>query len=178
MELTDDELINGCKADNRKIQEMLYRKYAGEMFRVCLSYEPDRDIAKDILQRAFLKVFRNIESYQGTGTLKGWIRRITTNTAIDLFRQKRNSFNTVSIDETDGYNEPAGDNSDPLFYKDLLKEVQNLPDGARMVFNLYALEGYGHKEIAEKLNVTEGTSKSQLSRARKILNERLKGMLE
>ncbi len=177
MELTDKELIDGCKANNRKIQELLYRKYAGEMFRVCLSYEPDRDAAKDILQRAFLKVFRNIESYQGSGSLKGWIRRITTNTAIDLYRQKQNSYNTVSIDDTDGYNEPSGDDSDPLFYKDLLKEVENLPEGARMVFNLYALEGYGHKEIAEKLNVTEGTSKSQLNRARKILNERLKRIL-
>jgi len=177
MELVDDEvLLDGCRMHKRNAQEQLYRKYAGEMLRICLAYEPDRDEAKDILQNAFLKVFRNIKVYNGDGALKAWIRRIITNTAIDAYRKKQKD-QTLRIDDLGEYAEPLEPDSDPLLCQDLLKEVENLPDGARIVFNLYAIEGYGHKEIAEKLNISEGTSKSQLSRARKLLNEQLTGVI-
>lgn len=172
MELNDDELLEGCRKHNRKMQELLYRKFAGEMLRICLAYEPDRDEAKDILQNAFLKVFRNIEAYSGQGSLKGWIRRIITNTAIDAYRKKQ-QVPMLRIDDIAELAEPTENNADPLICQDLLKEVERLPDGARIIFNLYAIEGYGHKEISEKLNISEGTSKSQLNRARKLLNEQI-----
>lgn len=173
----DDELLlEGCRKRERKAQEQLYRKYAGEMLRVCVAYEPDRDEAKDILQNAFLKVFRNIEAYNGDGALKAWIRRIITNTAIDAYRKKQQN-GAMRIDDLGEYAEPSEDFADPLVCQDLLKEVEKLPDGARIVFNLYAIEGYSHKEIAQKLTISEGTSKSQLNRARKLLNEQLAGVI-
>jgi len=176
MELDDEALLEGCKKHQRNAQEQLYRKYAGAMLRVCLAYEPDRDEAKDILQNAFLKVFRNIEVYNGQGALKAWIRRIITNTAIDAYRKKQQN-QTLRIDDLGEHAELAADSSDPLVCQDLLKQVEQLPDGARIVFNLYAIEGYTHKEIAEKLDISEGTSKSQLNRARKLLNEQLTSVI-
>lgn len=176
MELNDEALLEGCIKHKRNAQEQLYRKYAGEMLRICLAYEPDRDGAKDILQNAFLKVFRNIEVFNGQGALKAWIRRIITNTAIDAYRKKQQS-QILRLDDLGEYAEPEAECSDPLVCQDLLKEVERLPHGARMVFNLYAIEGYAHKEIAEKLSISEGTSKSQLNRARKLLNEQLAGVI-
>lgn len=175
MELNDEVLLQGCKQHQRKAQEQLYRLYAGEMLRVCLAYEPDRDDAKDILQNAFLKVFQNIEEFNGKGTLKAWIRRIISNTAIDAYRKKQRN-QTLRLDDISPFAEPAEEYSDPLVCADLLREVEKLPDGARMVFNMYAIEGYTHKEIAEKLQISEGTSKSQLNRARKILNGQITKM--
>ncbi len=175
IDISDEQLLEGCRRRDRRLQEQLYRKYAGEMLRICLAYEPDRDAAKDILQNAFLKVFRNIEAYNGDGVLKAWIRRIITNTAIDAYRKKQQSA-TLRIDDLGEYAEPAQEFADPLVCQDLLKEVEKLPDGARIVFNLYAIEGYGHKEIAEQLSISEGTSKSQLNRARKLLNKQLTGI--
>ncbi|WP_439181498.1 RNA polymerase sigma factor [Carboxylicivirga taeanensis] len=176
LDINDELLLKGCIKRERKAQEQLYRKYAGEMLRICLAYEPDREAAKDILQNAFLKVFRNIEAYNGKGALKAWIRRIITNTAIDAYR-KRQQNTTLRIDDLGENTELAHEFSDPLVCQDLLKEVEKLPDGARIVFNLYAIEGYSHKEIAEKLDISEGTSKSQLNRARKLLNEQLTGVV-
>lgn len=175
IDISDEQLLDGCRRRERKAQEQLYRKYAGEMLRICLAYEPDRDDAKDILQNAFLKVFRNIEAYSGEGALKAWIRRIITNTAIDAYRKKQ-QIAILRIDDLGKYAEPSQEFTDPLVCQDLLKEVEKLPDGARIVFNLYAIEGYGHKEIAERLGISEGTSKSQLNRARKLLNEQLTGI--
>ncbi|MCU4155036.1 RNA polymerase sigma factor [Carboxylicivirga sp. A043] len=172
MMVDDMQLVEGCRKHERKSQEQLYRKYAGEMLRICLAYEPDRDAAKDILQNAFLKVFRNIEAYTGEGALKAWIRRIITNTAIDAYRKKQKDA-MLRIDDINELSVPIKEESDPMVCQDLLREVERLPDGARIVFNLYAIEGYGHKEIAEMLNISEGTSKSQLSRARKLLNEQI-----
>lgn len=176
MESSVDALLEGCRKHQRKAQEQLYRLYAGEMLRICLSYEPDRDEAKDILQNAFLKVFRNIQAYNGQGALKAWIRRIITNTAIDAYRKKQQN-QTLRLDDIHQYAEVAQEYSDPLVCQDLLREVERLPEGARMVFNLYAIEGFTHKEIAEKLEISEGTSKSQLNRARKILNEQLTNLI-
>jgi RNA polymerase sigma-70 factor (ECF subfamily) len=177
IELSEKTLLEGCVKNDRKSQESLYRLYAGEMYRICLAYEPDRDDAKDILQQGFLKVFRSIRNYNGSGSLKGWVRRIISNTAIDYYRRKRAGGYTISLDELNDYAEPAGDEKDPQVGEDLLREVERLPEGARLVFNLYAIEGYGHREIADKLGITEGTSKSQLNRARRILKERLKQII-
>lgn len=169
----EELMIEGCRKNDRKYQEQLYRKYADEMYNVCLAYEKDRDMVKDILQDAFVKVFRNIGNYNRKGSFKGWLRRIVVNTAIDHFRLKNNNLNSyVDIETIADYtpekiNDPNNTNA-----KDILRMVERLPEGARIIFNLFALEGFSHKEIAEQLNISEGTSKSQYSRARQLLQER------
>ncbi|NOY36029.1 MAG: RNA polymerase sigma factor [Chlorobi bacterium] len=169
VDIPDKEIIKGCLENNRRSQELLYRKYATQMYHLCLAYAP-REEAMDILQEAFFKVFRKINQFQKNGSLAGWIRRVVTNTAIDHYRS--NLKNGVQVELTDVHThelnaQPA---SEDIHYEDLLKVVNHLPESARMIFNLYALEGFTHKEIAEKLEISIGTSKSQFSRARKILS--------
>lgn len=167
-ELSDDILVEGCLRNDRKMQELLYRKYANEMYAICRTYESNTDAAKDILQEAFIKVFKNIASYDGSGSLKGWIRRIITNCAIDYYRRSPKKSNFVDIESIAS---KCLDNEviESIYSADILKQVQRLPEGARLIFNLFALEGFTHKEIATKLNISEGTSKSQYSRARQLL---------
>lgn len=167
--IKDGSIVSGCKKNDRRSQELLYKHFAPKMYPVCLSYAGERPGAQDILQEAFIKVFKNIGHYHNNGSLEGWIRRIVTNTAIDHFRKNRKTGNVVAI-ETD---EPELHVLNPALktmeFNELLGHVGRLPEGARMVFNLYALDGYSHKEIADQLNITEGTSKSQFNRARKLL---------
>jgi len=170
--LLDKKLVEGCIQGDRRIQEMLYRQFAPDMFRICLAYENDRDAAKEILQIAFLKVFRNMEKFKFDGPLKAWIRRIITNTAIDSYRNEK-SVEMVDLNEEVHEAEETELNIDENYYERILKEVANLPSGARMVFNLYALEGFTHKEIAGELSISIGTSKSQLNRAKQLLKEAL-----
>lgn len=166
---SEEDILKACKKEKRFYQEILYRKYAKKMYGICLSYVSERNLAQDVLQESFIKVFEKIKDFKSDGSLEGWIRRIITNTAIDHLRGKKRMQNYISdnveitenVNETDGYMN--------LKTQDILKQVSRLPDGARVVFNLYAVEGYTHKEIAKKLNITEGTSKSQFSRARKLL---------
>lgn len=173
-DLSDQQLITGCLKNDRRVQELLYRKYANEMYSICLAYEPDRDNAKDILQEAFVKVFKSIKTYDGKGSLKGWIRRIITNTAIDHYRQKEKEKSFVDVDKISNTTPSNHEEFGILESQDILAQVKRLPEGARVVFNLFALEGYSHKEIAEMLCITEGTSKSQFSRARQLLQEWIK----
>ena len=172
--LSELQLIEGCIKKDRRVQEQLYRKYANEMHSICLAYEPDRDGAKDILQEAFVKIFKSIASFDNRGSLKGWIRRIITNTAIDHYRQKQKELTFIDVEKIS--NTISGDNEElsVLESQDILTQVKRLPEGARIVFNLFALEGFSHKEIAEKLSITEGTSKSQFSRAKQLLQEWVK----
>lgn len=166
---SEEEILKGCHKNKRQYQEILYNKYAKKMYGICLSYAGDRDLAQDMLQESFIKIFNRIKDFKQEGSLEGWIRKIITNTAIDHLRQKTRIQNYIS-DKTeineDIYEAEALQN---LQTEDVLNQVAKLPEGARVVFNLYALEGYTHKEIADKLNITEGTSKSQFNRARKLL---------
>ena len=174
-EPSDDDLIRGCRENNRKSQEMLYRRYANTMYNLCLIYESDRDSAKDILQEAFIKIFRNIDSYNNKGSLKGWIKRIITNTAIDNYRKKNNESQFISIDKID---QPFSEDeylTSIINTEDIICQVKRLPDGARMIFQLHAIEGYSHKEIADLLNISEGTSKSQINRAKQLLQQWIDG---
>lgn len=173
-DLSDQQLIAGCLKNDRRVQELLYRKYANEMYSICLAYEPDRDNAKDILQEAFVKVFKSINTYDNKGALKGWIRRIITNTAIDHYRQKGKENSFVDVEKISNTIQSSSEEFGILESQDILAQVKRLPEGARVVFNLFALEGYSHKEIAEMLCITEGTSKSQFSRARQLLQEWIK----
>ena len=165
----EEEIIEGCKNKNRYHQELLYRRFAPKMYGVCLSYAKNREQARDILHDAFMKVFRNIQSYHSKGSFEGWIRRIVTNTAIDHVRKKKNTFELISEEVPDSAEDETEEETNNIPLTDLLAQVARLPEGAKMVFNLCALEGMTHHEIASKLNITVGTSKSQFNRARKLL---------
>ncbi|MDY6801461.1 MAG: sigma-70 family RNA polymerase sigma factor [Bacteroidota bacterium] len=166
---SEEEILKGCRKNKRQYQEMLYRKYAKKMYGICLSYAGDRAMAQDMLQESFIKIFNRIKDFKQEGSLEGWIRKIVTHTAIDLLRQQKRIQNYISDKEVIKEGSYDSDALQNLQTEDLLKQVSRLPEGARLVFNLYALEGYTHKEIAAKLNITEGTSKSQFNRARKLL---------
>ncbi|HWY33146.1 MAG TPA: RNA polymerase sigma factor, partial [Nitrosopumilaceae archaeon] len=147
------------------------------MLAVCLRYCKNREEAEDILQEGFIKVFKNITKFQYQGSFEGWIRRIMVNTALEELRKKRNRMITDDIDEM--YSQPKSDMSieGSINAKDLIGLIQTLPAGYQLVFNLYVIEGYSHKEIAEMLDINEGTSKSQLSKAKGYI-QRLIGKSE
>jgi RNA polymerase sigma factor (sigma-70 family) len=167
-------IIKGCLAGNRREQELLYRRHAAKLYAVCLQYSSNDEEARDILQEGFIKIFENLHNYKHEGSFEGWMRRITVNTALERYRS---SHNLYRVDDIDQIPEPDADpdNSDyaGLDAADLLSIIRELPPKYRVVFNLYALEGYSHKEIGKMVNISEGTSKSNLSRARIILQRRV-----
>lgn len=169
---TIDSLFEGCRRGDRKAQENLYKTLASRMMGICMRYAKDTFEAEDVLQMGFVKVFQKISDFRGEGSFEGWIRRIMVNTAIESYRKNLRNLNLVDIGEV--YDQPQNTfDMSVLELKDLLKLVQQLPNGYRLVFNLYVIEGYSHKEIANQLGITEGASKSQLSRARAILKEKI-----
>lgn len=171
MEATDS-IIKGCTEGHKKSQEQLYKLYSRKMYAVCLMYAKDHDTAQDILQESFIKVFQNIQTFQNKGSFEGWIRRIVVNTALERYR--KNHF-LYPVSEVSDYTEEASyqDIMSDINAQDLLTIIQELTPQYRMVFNLYAIEGYSHQEISQMLSISEGTSKSNLSRARKILQEKV-----
>ena len=175
MLISEKELIERCIAGERPHQEMLYRKYADKMFSVCLTYTKDEDEACDVLQDAFIKAFASLKSYTFNGSFEGWIRKIVVNTALSQYQKKRRETESLSLYKT--YVEPAvntildGINTDAVI--DL---VNKLPEKAGLVLKLYAIEGYDHKEISELMNISVGTSKSQLNRARGLLHEAMENL--
>ena len=168
------EIIDGCLAGDRRDQELLYRRHAAKLYAVCLQYSGNDEEARDILQEGFIKIFENLQYYKYEGSFEGWIRRITVNTALERFRNRHNLYRVDNIDLiTEPDAEPNNDDYSGLDAKDLLSIIRELPPKYRMVFNLYAIEGYSHKEISKMINISEGTSKSNLSRARLILQRRV-----
>ncbi len=144
------------------------------MYYVCLSYSGDKEVAKDILQEAFLKVFRHIDKYEDTGLLEGWIRRIVSNTAIDFFRSNKQDRYTLPYEEIHDHRDTENNEVEIRSgMEEIISMVKDLPEGARVVFNLFAVEGYSHKEIANMLDISESTSKSQFRRARKLLMSKI-----
>lgn len=169
---TIDSLLDGCKKGDRKAQESLYKALASKMMGVCMRYAKDTFEAEDILQIGFVKVFQKVTEFRSDGSFEGWIRRIMVNTAIETYRKNLRSLNVVDIDEV--YDQPQSTfDMGKLELNDLMKLVQQLSNGYRIVFNMYAIEGYSHKEIAKELGISEGASKSQLSRARAILKDKI-----
>ncbi|RLD88303.1 MAG: RNA polymerase subunit sigma-70 [Bacteroidetes bacterium] len=162
-----------CKKKSAKAQKLLYKQYHGSLLGICMRYAKSKAEAEDILQMAMMKIFKNIGSYSGKGSFEGWMKRITVNMAVDNFRKSIKHYYHDSIDDTDEKALSADLIADNLEVKDILKTIQLLPDGYRVVFNLYAMEGYSHKEIAEKLGITESTSKTQLLKARRKLRKLL-----
>jgi RNA polymerase sigma factor (sigma-70 family) len=166
----DTDLIEGCKQDDRKMQHLLYQRFSSKMFGVCLRYASNTEEAEDILQEGFIKVFKKIDSFRGEGSFEGWIRRIFVNTSIEHFRRK-NHLQPITEREENTLEGKYLTVLDQLAEKDIIGLVQQLSPGYRTVFNMYVIEGFTHKEIGELLGISEGTSKSQLSRAKLILQD-------
>ena len=170
--LSEQEIIEGCKQGKSKHQTALYNTYSAKMFAVCLRYTGNYHTAEDVLQDGFIRLLSNIDKFRGDGSFEGWVRRIFINAAIE---SQRRSISLLTINEPDGVELNIYDETtiDHIAADDLLRFVQELSPGYRTIFNLYAIEGYSHKEIAGMLQITEGTSKSQLARARNLLQQKL-----
>ena len=166
--IPESDLIVGCLEGNRRMQEEMYRRLSPRMYAVCLRYAGNAEEAEDILQEGFIKVFKKLDSFRREGSFEGWVRRIFVNTAIEHFRRKRYLM-PVTEKEENTIEGKYVSVLDDLAEKDILALVQELSPGYRTVFNMYVVEGYTHKEIADMLGISEGTSKSQLSRAKVIL---------
>lgn len=167
-------IINGCLKGSRRDQELLYRRHAAKLYGVCQQYSGNDEEARDILQDGFIKIFENLVHYKYEGSFEGWVRRIMVNTALEKYRSKHNLYRVDDIDkipEPDAY--PDSEDYAGLETADLLEIIRELPPKYRMVFNLFAIEGYSHNEISQMVNISEGTSKSNLSRARAILQRRV-----
>lgn len=175
--IPESDLISGCISGDRKMQRELYERYSAKMFGVCLRYAGSTEEAEDILQEGFIKVFRKIGSYRGEGSFEGWIRRIFVNTAIEQFRRKT-YMQPITEREENSVEATYLSVLDNLAEKDIIKLVQQLSPGYRTVFNMYVVEGYTHRQVAESLGISEGTSKSQLSRAKIILQDLVKKHIE
>ncbi len=169
--MTDEEIIEGCIKKNALAQKALYDKFAKKMMGVCLRYCDSQEEGEDVLQNGFIHVFNKIDSFRATGSLEGWIRKIIVNTALTSLRKAKKLDANVEIDSVESMTEDPNRLGETFAVKELLKIIQSLPTGFRTVFNLHAIEGYSHKEIGDMLGITEGTSKSQYSRAKAYLQK-------
>jgi RNA polymerase sigma factor (sigma-70 family) len=163
-------LIEQCKKKDIKAQEQLYRLFAQKFFGVCLKYSANYAEAQDNLQDGFLIIFNKIEQYNGKGSFEGWAKRVMINNALQKFRGVRH---LEVVNEDIAVEEPVELDDENISLDYLLSIIQELPERYRLVFNLYVLDGFSHKEIAEMLNITTGTTKSNLARARIILKEKI-----
>lgn len=175
--ITESDLIQGCINGERRMQEELYRRFAPKMYAVCLRYAGKSDEAEDILQEGFIKIFKKLASFRGEGSFEGWIRRVFVNTAIEHFRRK-NYLQPVTEKEESTIEGKYLSVLDNLAEKDIMNLIQELSPGYRTVFNMYVVEGYTHKEIGDMLGISEGTSKSQLSRAKVILQDMVRKYID
>lgn len=168
---TDQKLAKQCSKGDSKAQRELYVKYAPQMLSVCRRYVRSLEDAEEVLSNAFIKVFRKIDQYNGDGALGGWIRRIMINESLNFIRYQKNLF--VEVEEENHSVLSHEDVQENANAEHLMMMISELPLGYRTVFNLYGIEGYSHKEIGEMLGISENTSKSQLSKARKHLQQKL-----
>jgi RNA polymerase sigma-70 factor, ECF subfamily len=171
--MTEEELIDRCLQLNEKAQEELYNLYSSKMMGVTLRYVKTFEEAQDVLQDGFIKVFDKLDTYTREGSFEGWIRRIIVNTALDYLRKVKHEKFHVDVDEVNYFLADQTIILESMAAEDLLQIIQSLPVGYQTVFNLYAIEGYTHKEIGEQLGVSENTSKSQYSRAKLFLQKKL-----
>ncbi|HOF22243.1 MAG TPA: sigma-70 family RNA polymerase sigma factor [Bacteroidales bacterium] len=167
-------IINGCLKGSRRDQELLYRRYAPSLYAVCLQYSDNDEEARDILQEGFIKIFTNLSHFKYEGSFEGWMRRIIVNTALEKYRSRNRLYMVEDIDMIpEPFVDPDNEDYSGLDAGDLMEIIRMLPPKYRMVFNLFALEGYSHREISRMINISEGTSKSNLARARMILQRRV-----
>jgi RNA polymerase sigma-70 factor (ECF subfamily) len=173
--LDQQQLITGCKRNDMRARKQLYERYAPAMLGICVRYVNERETARDILQEGFIKVFTKIDSYSGAGSFEGWMRKIFITSALEYLRATK-TFRTNSVN-LDDYDESIGNFEESIVEKisaeEILRCVNELPVGFKTVFNLYAIEGYSHAEIAQMLNIKESSSRSQLARARQMLQTKI-----
>jgi RNA polymerase sigma factor (sigma-70 family) len=167
-----EKIIKDCKAGNNKAQATLYRLYAPKLFGVCMRYSRDQTEAEDILHEGFVRIFEKIGQYKNTGSFEGWMYRIVVNIALEHYRKKKRLQIVEDVTFYDNQDK-SNINLESLNEQHLLKLIQELSPQYKIVFNLYAIDGYSHKEIADMLGISEGSSKSNLARARKTLQKKL-----
>ncbi len=170
-----DKLIEQCLKGHRNAQKQLFDLYPGKMYYLCLRYAVDEAEAQDMLQEGFVRLFKNLQSFQGKGSFEGWVRRIFVHTAIKYYHKMRKHNNSQSI-ETIHENSVGPEALASMSEQEILTLISKLPEGYRIVFNMYAIEGFSHKEIAETLDIQESTSRSQLVKARKLLQSQIMHM--
>ena len=173
-ETFDTQLIESCRKGDRAAQKTVYDRLASRMFPVCMRYIGDRSVAEDILQEGFITLFTRLDSYKGEGSFEGWARRIFVTTALMYLRKKDALKMSEELDAVRGMKTEITGQMEHIGYKELMELVMSLPTGFRTVFNMYAVEGYSHKEIAQILGISEVTSRSQFSRARTLLQSKIK----
>jgi len=173
--ISEEKLIEGCVEGNRYAQKLLFEKYRSLMFAICMRYAKNRDEAEDVMIDGFMKIYTSLNEYKKKGSFEGWLKKIMVNAAINNYRANLKHYYNSRIDE-DSFLE-IGDETDNFktnySAEYLIKLIQELPDGYRMVFNLYEIEGYSHKEIAEIMNISLSTAKTQLFYAKKSLQKKL-----
>jgi RNA polymerase sigma factor (sigma-70 family) len=170
--LKETELIQGCLKKDSIAQRALFEKYAGILMTICRRYAKDQPEAEDMLQDAFISVFSHINQFKSTGSFEGWLKKITVNAAIRVLQKRKVRVIAISNEQHEIESNDLNIYAD-LNAEDLLKLVNQLPDGYRMIFNLYVIEGYSHDEIAIMLKIKTATSRSQLSKARTMLKDRI-----
>lgn len=171
--MDDTTLVIECVKGNPRAQRMLFDRFSSKMLGVCLRYAKDSEQADDILQDGFVKVFTKLKDFKNAGSLEGWIRRVMVNTALDQIRKNGKTLGDISVEDVQYKIENNDHIAEQLMAEDLLKLINSMPDGYKVVFNMFAIEGYTHNEIADTLGISESTSKSQYSRARAYLRERI-----
>ena len=170
----ESEIIQGCKDNDRRCQEALYRNFYGKMYRMCFRYTQDEDRLISIVNDGFLRVFKQINKYEGKGSFEGWIRRIVFHSISDHFRKDSRYLKFLIFEERDS--NFKSQSLSQLYFDDLLTLIQKLPDKTQAVFTLFAIEGYTHEEIGKSLGMSSGTSKWHVSEARKKLKAALKNL--
>jgi RNA polymerase sigma-70 factor (ECF subfamily) len=176
--IIDKTFINRLKSGDEKAQKAFYQQFAPKMYGICLRFAKSNAEADDILQEGFIRIFNHIKDFRGEGSIEGWVRRTIVNTSINFYKKRIKQGISTELDTIKEKIESDNLIIDTLAAKELLEIIRELPDGYRTVFNLNVIEGYSHKEIGEMLDISENTSKSQLSRARATLQKRIKKILE
>lgn len=171
--MTDQELVKQCMEGKREAQQALFKLYAGKMLTVCRRYFDNIEEAEDVLQEGFIKVFERLHQWQGTGPLGGWIRTVMVNTALTQLRSTKKWQNTTEIDDAIQLTNDDANALESMSANDILQLIAEMPSGYRTVFNLFVIEGYGHKEIGEMLGISESTSKTQFLKSKEWLKKAL-----
>lgn len=171
--MDEKQLIASCLKGERLAQKRLYDQYSGKMMGVCLRYANDRETAADLLQDGFVKVFTNLSSYTGAGSFEGWMRRVFVNCALEYIRKNDVMKESDDLDHAAELIEYSTSALEELSAQELINVIQQLPAGFKAVFNLFAIEGYSHKEVSEMLQINESTSRSQYTRAKQMLQKKV-----
>lgn len=166
-------LLKECLKNNPRALKCLYEMYSSKMLGILIRYAKNKMEAEDMLQEGFVRVYQNLDKFRYEGSLEGWVRRIMINTAINYYKSNLKHNQLIDVEKVSHTGPLSVDAIDILSYKQLIKLIQTLPEGYRLVFNLYVIEGYSHREIANHMGISENTSKSQLSRARKALQKKI-----